>query len=157
MGGSTALNHLAWDRASKAEYDAWKLLADEKGAWDWDVLLPYFRKTEDMAANPESRDMAVSSSRSENDIKSPGVSAEQASGVHGPIKVRPFNLFRKHSRNIVQTSYNPSLSNDLLDPYIKAWNTLDQKTNANPVCDPHLAENFQTDVSPVRRGCERSI
>lgn len=87
LGGSTALNHLAWDRASKAEYDAWKLLADEEGAWNWDVLLPYFRKSESKATDPESRDAAILFSRFEKDVVSSGIPIEEASGDHGPVTV----------------------------------------------------------------------
>ncbi|KAJ7142149.1 alcohol oxidase [Mycena crocata] len=45
LGGSTGINLLAWDRASKTEYDAWQLFADDSD-WNFDNLLPYFIKSE---------------------------------------------------------------------------------------------------------------
>ena len=60
LGGSSGLNFLAWNRASRHEYDAWKAVSYEPGdsesdAWDWDGILPYFKKSEstpDEAENP---------------------------------------------------------------------------------------------------------
>lgn len=45
VGGSTGLNGMAWDRASKAEYDAWGSLLDS-GGWSYSSLLPSFLSTE---------------------------------------------------------------------------------------------------------------
>ncbi|KAI0086793.1 alcohol oxidase [Irpex rosettiformis] len=44
LGGSSGLNFLAWNRASKPEYDAWSPFASEHG-WDFDGLLPYFERS----------------------------------------------------------------------------------------------------------------
>lgn len=40
-----ALNFLVWDRASKAEYDAWEELGSQ--GWNWNNLYKYMRKSED--------------------------------------------------------------------------------------------------------------
>jgi hypothetical protein len=79
------LNYMGWDRGSKEEYDAWKLLADAEGGWDWDALLPFLTKPEDAAV---SRDLATACSASEADVSCPGVPKEVAVGVGGPVKVR---------------------------------------------------------------------
>jgi choline dehydrogenase-like flavoprotein len=42
VGGSTKLNRMVFDRGSKSDYDRWEDLGNE--AWDWDALLPYFKK-----------------------------------------------------------------------------------------------------------------
>lgn len=42
VGGSTKLNRMVFDRGSKADYDNWRDLGNE--GWDWDSLLPYFKK-----------------------------------------------------------------------------------------------------------------
>ncbi|KAF2200642.1 choline dehydrogenase-like protein [Delitschia confertaspora ATCC 74209] len=44
VGGGSAVNAMFFHRSSAAEYDAW----DDLGAdgWDWDGLLPYFKKSE---------------------------------------------------------------------------------------------------------------
>ncbi|QRV90174.1 GMC oxidoreductase [Ceratobasidium sp. AG-Ba] len=45
LGGSSALNYMAFDRASKPEYDAWATLGSP--GWNWDGLLPYMKAAED--------------------------------------------------------------------------------------------------------------
>lgn len=44
LGGSSAINLMAFDRASKTEYDAWTLLGNP--GWNWDGLLPYMKAAE---------------------------------------------------------------------------------------------------------------
>ncbi|GAA6062336.1 hypothetical protein JCM10212_006586 [Sporobolomyces blumeae] len=44
LGGSTALNFMAWTRGHKADYDGWAKMG-AKG-WTWKSLLPYFKKSE---------------------------------------------------------------------------------------------------------------
>ncbi|KDQ18213.1 hypothetical protein BOTBODRAFT_128303 [Botryobasidium botryosum FD-172 SS1] len=56
VGGSTLINYTAWDRASKQEYDAWKLLGEPGGAWGWDALLPYLKASERAPSTLQSRD-----------------------------------------------------------------------------------------------------
>ncbi|RMJ10396.1 hypothetical protein CDV36_009977 [Fusarium kuroshium] len=44
LGGTSALNYMAWNRASKDDYDAWEALGNE--GWGWEGLLPFFKKSE---------------------------------------------------------------------------------------------------------------
>ncbi|KAK7419196.1 hypothetical protein QQZ08_010964 [Neonectria magnoliae] len=44
VGGSTKLNRMVFDRGSKSDYDRWAALGIQ--GWDWDTLLPYFKKNE---------------------------------------------------------------------------------------------------------------
>ncbi|KAK7425566.1 hypothetical protein QQZ08_008007 [Neonectria magnoliae] len=44
VGGSTKLNRMVFDRGSKSDYDRWATLGNE--GWNWDALLPYFKKNE---------------------------------------------------------------------------------------------------------------
>jgi hypothetical protein len=51
LGGSTGLNLLGWDHASKEEYDAWATFVNNPSGskltrWDFANLLPYFQKAE---------------------------------------------------------------------------------------------------------------
>ncbi|CBQ73956.1 related to Glucose oxidase [Sporisorium reilianum SRZ2] len=52
LGGSTSINGAAWNRASRAQYDALgPLMANSTTAgWDWDGLLAYMRKSENFVA-----------------------------------------------------------------------------------------------------------
>ncbi|KAF7377009.1 GMC oxidoreductase [Mycena sanguinolenta] len=115
LGGSSALNYMAWDRGSREEYDAWELFSDVEGGWNWDSLLPSFTKTEDKELDPANRDLAIDFSDSKADVVSPGIPIEVAIGTGGPVKI---------CHNMGHT--------DVIPPYVKAWNTLGQSTNANP-------------------------
>ena len=44
VGGSTLVNGQVMLRGTKEEYDAWKELGGADSDWDWEGLLPYFRK-----------------------------------------------------------------------------------------------------------------
>ncbi|GAA5901199.1 hypothetical protein JCM5296_006295 [Sporobolomyces johnsonii] len=44
LGGSSALNFMAWTRGFKLDYDSWSNLGNT--GWTWDSLLPYFMKSE---------------------------------------------------------------------------------------------------------------
>ncbi|KAJ7448597.1 alcohol oxidase [Mycena galericulata] len=115
LGGTSALNYLGWDRGSREEYDAWELLSDAKGGWNWDSLLPFFTKSEDATTDPVNRDLAVDYSATKINIVSPGIPSEVAIGKGGPVK----------------TCYN-MWNTDLISPYVKTWNTRNQETNSNP-------------------------
>ncbi|PBK86382.1 alcohol oxidase, partial [Armillaria gallica] len=51
LGGSSAMNFLAYTRASKIEYDAWTFFSSGQNDWSWDGLLPYFKKS--TSVNPD--------------------------------------------------------------------------------------------------------
>ncbi|KIV98945.1 hypothetical protein, variant [Verruconis gallopava] len=44
LGGGSSINVMIWGRGSKPEYDAWASFGNP--GWDWDGLLPYFKKSE---------------------------------------------------------------------------------------------------------------
>ncbi|KAE8421967.1 hypothetical protein BDV36DRAFT_18903 [Aspergillus pseudocaelatus] len=44
LGGTSALNFMAWNRGNREDYDAWKELGNP--GWGWDDLLPYFQRSE---------------------------------------------------------------------------------------------------------------
>ncbi|WYZ45887.1 hypothetical protein EsH8_IX_000112 [Colletotrichum jinshuiense] len=55
VGGSTKLNRMVFDRGSKSDYDRWESLGNQ--GWNWDSLLPYFKKNEKFA--PPTPDIAA--------------------------------------------------------------------------------------------------
>ncbi|KAI5992186.1 alcohol oxidase [Pisolithus albus] len=103
FGGSSAINSLAWTRASIAEYATWDSLNDYSGGWDWDGLLPYFLKSQSREANPYPGLSGFSTSYGQN-------------GFHGPIK----------------TSLNAEYSG-IVSPYINALKHLGVSVNSNPL------------------------
>ncbi|GMG09644.1 unnamed protein product [Aspergillus oryzae] len=44
LGGTSALNFMAWNRGNREDYDAWEELGN--AGWGWDDLLPYFQRSE---------------------------------------------------------------------------------------------------------------
>ncbi|CUA70878.1 Oxygen-dependent choline dehydrogenase [Rhizoctonia solani] len=71
LGGSSALNYMAFDRASKVEYDAWETLGSS--GWNWDGIMPYMKMAEDFTNIDPFRNYTHSS----------GVYPSQ--GINGPI------------------------------------------------------------------------
>lgn len=51
LGGSSGINGLSWNRASRPEYDSWSVFAPNS-SWTWDGLLPFFKKTERVFNEP---------------------------------------------------------------------------------------------------------
>ncbi|KAI0644068.1 alcohol oxidase [Trametes meyenii] len=111
VGGSSAINGMAWGRASAAEYDAWAEFAQDP-SYGWAGFLPYLRKVENLnhtLSNPY-----------------PGISAEEAAhaaetekrvcGFSGPITA----------------SYNAHYF-DTVPTYVEALNNQGIPTNAEPL------------------------
>jgi choline dehydrogenase len=50
LGGSSSINGMVYIRGHHADYDEWR----QRGCtgWDWDSVLPYFKKAEDQARGP---------------------------------------------------------------------------------------------------------
>ncbi|EPE25603.1 FAD/NAD(P)-binding protein [Glarea lozoyensis ATCC 20868] len=58
VGGSSAINGMIVIRGTRTEYDGWKELGSEGSSWDWDGVIPYFRKA--LHFNPPSPELAQS-------------------------------------------------------------------------------------------------
>ncbi len=42
LGGGSILNAMVWNRGGKDDYDIWESLGNP--GWNWDGMLPYFKK-----------------------------------------------------------------------------------------------------------------
>ena len=51
VGGSSGLNIMIWSRPSEAEFNVWSQFGVE-GGWNWDGLLPYMMKAENVSLGP---------------------------------------------------------------------------------------------------------
>ncbi len=47
LGGSSSTNAMIYIRGARSDYDEWRNMGCE--GWDWDAMLPYFKKAEDNA------------------------------------------------------------------------------------------------------------
>jgi choline dehydrogenase-like flavoprotein len=88
LGGSTGINYMGWHRASKIEYDAWKLLSDPEGAWDSDEMFYFLKRAEAAVPASENQDIYTSFSRSRDDVVDYGIPRSEVVGTEGPVKVR---------------------------------------------------------------------
>ncbi|KAJ7234408.1 alcohol oxidase [Mycena rebaudengoi] len=111
LGGSTGINLFAWDRASKAEYDAWQLFASDSD-WNFDNLLPYFLKSETINMKNSDKFLYPSS----NSFGTKGKGSKVVDGSNGPI----------------HASYN-DIYGDLVQPLALTFNNLKVATNINTV------------------------
>lgn len=100
VGGSTGLNYLTWDRATKREYDAWSEFSDsddEGGVrWDYESLFPYFKRTE--AYIGETHDPITLSEFEEESLKKNAEGTKFGTGYAGRIEVSFVHKMRSHSQ-----------------------------------------------------------
>src|SRR5215510_5370311 len=50
LGGSSSINGMVYIRGNHADYDEWRQRGCE--GWDWDSVLPYFKRAEDQERGP---------------------------------------------------------------------------------------------------------
>lgn len=108
VGGSTALNYLVFNRASKQEYDAWAEIGND--GWDWNSLTNSFREVSHYTSITDNQ--TFPNSLDANSINS---QSEQYHGTDG----------------VIQVSYN-TFETDVQDPYVQAMNSLGVSTNSLP-------------------------
>ena len=138
LGGSTGLNLLGWDRASKAEYDSWALFSTDSPSstssltrWDFESLFPYFKKSENV-------DLAFFDTYpglSKAEYGAAKSDLERIDGNSGPVQasIAISGLFSQLMNSIrFQASYN-SVYDDLNAPYVTTWNNLHVPTNPDAV------------------------
>lgn len=44
LGGSSTINGMIMVRGNKEDYDGWKVLGGPGSTWEWNQMLPYFKK-----------------------------------------------------------------------------------------------------------------
>lgn len=82
LGGCSSVNGLAYVRGQRLDFDAWEKLGCT--GWNWDSVLPYFKRSEDFPDGGEER------------------------GRDGPLKVR-FNNWHPLSARLVEASIEAGL------------------------------------------------
>ena len=85
LGGSSAINAMLYVRGQKEDYDNWADLGN--GGWDWDSVLPYFKKAE-------------------NNVRG----ADTAHGDSGPLQVSDQKAPRPISEAYIQACSQNQLS-----------------------------------------------
>ncbi|KAL5529815.1 hypothetical protein ACEPAG_5802 [Sanghuangporus baumii] len=111
LGGSSGLNGMAWTRASALEYDAWQRFANSP-EWNWDSLLDFFKKAENITLTPVNPYPGISEKQGEEASEE----LKDVAGFSGPITV----------------SYNDFYP-DVVQAVVKTLNGLGLETNAQPI------------------------
>ncbi|KAA1475627.1 alcohol oxidase [Dentipellis sp. KUC8613] len=111
LGGSSAINALAWNRASAPEYDAWAQFAQGNG-WDWAGLLPSFKKSEDVSLKPKNPYPGITAAQAET----AAADLPRVAGMAGPVVV----------------SYS-SIYPDVVSPVVETLNNMGIRTNPEPL------------------------
>ena len=106
LGGSSGLSYLAWNRASKPEYDAWEDLGNP--GWNWKGLLPNFLKSENVTVPEANKDSLPGSNST--------ICRSAYHGSGGPLQI----------------CYNTFHSN-ITPNFVETVNSLGVKTKADPV------------------------
>ncbi|KAL8742857.1 MAG: hypothetical protein Q9190_004720 [Brigantiaea leucoxantha] len=102
VGGGTVVNAMFFNRGSKADWDSWELLGNP--GWNWEGLLPYFKKATTFTPPPPqiAADYPISSDLSPH-------------GMHGPIGAS----FANFQFPIIKNFY-------------RAWNQIGIPSNPQP-------------------------
>ncbi|KAH6655332.1 putative choline dehydrogenase [Truncatella angustata] len=74
LGGTSALNFMTWNRASRDDYDDWVQLGNN--GWGWDDLLPFLKRSE--AFHPPGPEMQHTNKEYYDD---------EAFGMNGPVHI----------------------------------------------------------------------
>jgi choline dehydrogenase-like flavoprotein len=92
LGGSSAINGMVYIRGHRADYDDWA--AEGCSGWDYDSVLPYFRKSE--ANANETMDTAIHGRDGElavNDLRDPNQIDHAFIEAAGRLQMRPCSDF----------------------------------------------------------------
>ncbi|THH19403.1 hypothetical protein EW146_g1748 [Bondarzewia mesenterica] len=98
LGGSSAINGMAWQRGARAQYDAWGTTFGNGHDWTFDALLPYFEHAESWTA-PPTGDAALIPGTNVTNSSLPSVHGE-----HGPISASYDTYFTDLDRPITEAS-----------------------------------------------------
>lgn len=127
LGGSSAINGLAWGRPSTEEFDAWDEINGGNSGWKFTDLLPYYLKSETVQSQYQSYLPGL-------DEPETAPNTRPDNGTSGPVKV----IFISHSISLtstltisIQASFNVWFT-DIIKPYVEALNSAGVKTNADP-------------------------
>ncbi|CAK5271520.1 unnamed protein product, partial [Mycena citricolor] len=84
LGGSSAVNYMAYTRGSREDFDRFAAVTGDKG-WSWDRLVPYMRKNEDFT-RPTNQSSSGHYDPSVHGYK--GINSVSLAGYPSPIDTR---------------------------------------------------------------------
>jgi len=105
LGGTSSINGMVYMRGTPTDYDGWR----QKGCegWDWDSVLPFFKKAEDQERGADDFHGAGGPLRVSNPVRSPlGDAMVQAAVEAGIPANNDFNGARQEGVGYYQTTTN---------------------------------------------------
>src|SRR5579863_8748893 len=103
LGGTSSINGMVYMRGTPADYDNWRQRGCE--GWDWENVLPFFRKAEDQERGADAFHGVGGPLRVSNPVRSPLGDAMVAAAVEAGIPANPdFNGARQEGVGYYQTT-----------------------------------------------------
>jgi choline dehydrogenase len=103
LGGTSSINGMVYMRGTPADYDNWRQRGCE--GWDWDSVLPYFKKAEDQERGADDFHGVGGPLHVSNPVRSPLGDAMVAASIEAGIPANPdFNGARQEGVGYYQTT-----------------------------------------------------
>ena len=103
LGGTSSINGMVYMRGTPTDYDGWRQRGCE--GWDWDSVLPFFKKAEDQERGADDFHGAGGPLHVSNPVRSPLGDAMVAASIEAGIPVNPdFNGARQEGVGYYQTT-----------------------------------------------------
>ncbi len=103
LGGTSSINGMVYMRGTPTDYDGWRQRGCE--GWDWDSVLPFFKKAEDQERGADDFHGSGGPLRVSNPVRSPLGDAMVAAAIEAGIPANPdFNGARQEGVGYYQTT-----------------------------------------------------
>jgi choline dehydrogenase len=103
LGGTSSINGMVYMRGTPADYDNWRQRGCE--GWDWDSVLPFFKKAEDQERGADDFHGVGGPLHVSNPVRSPLGDAMVAASIEAGISANPdFNGARQEGVGYYQTT-----------------------------------------------------
>src|SRR6201998_2403119 len=103
LGGTSSINGMVYMRGTPTDYDGWRQRGCE--GWDWDSVLPYFKKAEDQERGADNFHGVGGPLHVSNPVRSPLGDAMVAASIEAGIPVNDdFNGARQEGVGYYQTT-----------------------------------------------------
>ena len=103
LGGTSSINGMVYMRGTSTDYDGWRQRGCE--GWDWDSVLPFFKKAEDQERGPDDFHGVGGPLHVSNPVRSPLGDAMVQASIEAGIPANPdFNGARQEGVGYYQTT-----------------------------------------------------
>src|SRR5436309_9048189 len=105
LGGTSSINGMVYMRGTPSDYDNWRQRGCE--GWDWDSVLPFFKKAENQERGADEFHGVGGPLRVSNPVRSPLGDAMVAAAIEAGVPANPdFNGAKQEGVGYYQTTTN---------------------------------------------------